>query len=116
MLETSNANNLLEVVMNIHIPQVERKSELFSYLLAAFAVFTLLMLSLSFIRMAELRLPVPSVDIYQPQTEKTNMPVAIPAPIPPVEQVQSIVTPEAAANTQSILVPQIVPAPAPSVP
>lgn len=102
--------------MNIHFPQVERKSQLSSYLLAAFTVFTLLMLSLSFIRMAELRLSVPSVDIYQAQTEKTNMPVAIPAPMPPVEQVQSVVKPEAAGNTPLILVPQFVPAPAPSVP
>ncbi len=102
--------------MNIPFPQVERKSHLISYLLAAFAVFTILMLSLSFIRMAELRLPVRSVDIYQAQTEKADIPVAIPAPIPPVEQIHSIVTPGPAGNTKSILVPQSVPAPTPSVP
>lgn len=102
--------------MNIPFPQVERKSALFSYLLAAFAVFTLLMSSLSIIRMAELRLPVPVIDIHQAQTEKANLPVAIRAPIPPVEQVQLTVTPGPAGNTKSILVPQIVPVPAPSVP
>lgn len=107
---------LLEVVMNIHFLQVERRSQLFSYLLAAFAVFTLLMLSLSFIGIAELRLSVLTVDAYQAQAEKMKIPVAIPAPTPPVEQVQSIVIPEAAANTQLILAPQIVRAPAPSVP
>ena len=101
--------------MNIHFPQVERRSQVFSYMLAVFALFTLLMLLLSFMRMAELRLPVPGTSIHTAQTEKTNIPVAVPAPMPPMEQAHSIVTPEPVGNTQTILVPQIVPAPAPSV-
>lgn len=102
--------------MNIHFQQVERKSQVFSYMLAGIALFTMLMLALSFIRMAELRLSVPSVSSPTTQTEKTNIPAAIAAPMPPNEQVPSVATPEPAGNTQSILVPQIVPAPAPSVP
>jgi hypothetical protein len=111
----SNANNILEVDMNIHFPQVERKSQVSSYMLAVFALSTMLLLALSFIRMFELRLSVPSISVHTSQAENTNIPVAIPVPVPPVEQAQSIVTPEPAGNTPTILVPQIVPAPAPSV-
>lgn len=102
--------------MNIHFPQVERKPQVFSYMLAVFALFTMLMLFLSFIRMFELRLSVPSISVHTSQAENTNIPVAIPAPLPPVQQAQSFVTPELAGNTQTILVSEIIPAPAPSVP
>ena len=102
--------------MNIHFPQVQRKSQVNSYLLAAFATFTMLMLVLSLSRQVEIHLSVPSVSIQAVQPANSDVPVAIPAPLPPVEQTQAIVTPEPTGNATSILVPQAIPAPAPSVP
>jgi hypothetical protein len=102
--------------MNIHYPQVERKSQLSSYLLAAFAIFTVLMFALSLSRHAGLHWAVPTVTVQAAQAENSDLPVAIPAPPPPAEVTQPIVTPEPAGNTPSILVPQVIPVPAPSVP
>ena len=100
--------------MNIHFQQVEKKSQLFSYILAAFAVFTVLMLTLSIIRHTELHLSSPSVQAVS--SENTNVPVAIPAPLPPDEQAQTIATPEPFGNSQTVFVPQAIAAPMPSVP
>lgn len=102
--------------MNIHFQQVEKKSQVFSYILAAFAVFTIVMLALSFSRQANLRLPIPSVSLQAVHSENTHMPVAIPAPLPPAEQTQTIATPELFGNSQAVLVPQAIAAPMPSVP
>lgn len=102
--------------MNIHFQQVEKKSQSFSYILAAFAVFTVLMLTLSISRHAELHLSSPSVSLQAVNSENTNVPVAIPAPLPPAEQVQTIATPEAFGNSQAVLAPQAIAAPMPSVP
>ena len=102
--------------MNIHFSQVERRSQWSSYMLAAFAVFTVLMFALSLSRHAELHWSVRSVSVQATQIENSDVPVAIPAPLPPVEQAQPIATPEPAGSARSILVPQIVPVPVPSVP
>jgi hypothetical protein len=102
--------------MNIHFQQIEKKSQLFSHILAAFAVFTVVVLTLSFVRQAELRLFIPTVSIQAVHSENTLVPVAIPAPLPPAEQAQTIVTPEPFVNSQAVLVPQPVAAPMPSVP
>jgi hypothetical protein len=102
--------------MNVHFVQVERKSQLFSYLLAAFAIFTVLMFALSLSRHAELHWSVSAVTVQAAQAENSDLPVAIPAPLPPAEVTQPIVTPEPAGTTPSSLVPQVIPAPVPSVP
>lgn len=102
--------------MNIHFQQVERKSPVVSYLLAAFAIFTVLMFVLSLSRHAELHWSVPSVTVQAAQTKHGDLPVAIPAPLPPAEQAQAIATPEAASSPESSVVPQAIAAPVPSVP
>ncbi len=115
MVDT-NKNLLLEADMNIHFQQVEKKSQVFSYILVVFAVFTVLMLTLSISRHAELRLSSSSVSLQTVHPENTNAPVAIPAPLPPAEQAQTIITPEPFGNSQAVLVPQAIAAPMPSVP
>lgn len=102
--------------MNIHFSQVERKSQFYSYLLAAFAVFTALMLTLSLSRHAELHWSLPSTSGQAVQIADDNLPVPIPAPLPPAGQTQAAARPEPVGNTSSIFVLQAVPAPAPSVP
>ena len=102
--------------MNIHFTQVERKSQLPSYLLAAFGIFTALMLTLSLSRQAEIHWPAPSSSGQAVQTVDSSLPVAIPAPLPPAGQAQAAATPEPVGNSSSILVPQVIPAPYPSVP
>ena len=102
--------------MNIHYPQVERRSQLSSYLLAAFAILMGLMFVMSLVRHVEIHWSVPSASIQTAQIENSDMPVVIPAPLPPAEQAQSIATPEPDMNAPSILMPQAIPAPAPSVP
>ena len=102
--------------MNIHFQQVEKKSQVFSYILAAFAVFTVLMLTLSFSRHTDLHLSIPSTSIQVVHSENTHLPVAIPAPLPPAEQAQTNATPEPFGNSQAVLVPQAIAAPMPSVP
>lgn len=102
--------------MNIHFPQVERKSQLFSHLLIAFAAFTVLMLILSFYRQIDLRLSIPSVSMQTAHTAINDGPVPVPAPLPPATQAQAISTPEPIENPSVILAPQVIPAPVPSVP
>lgn len=102
--------------MNIHYPQVERRSQLSSCLLAAFAILMGLMFVLSLGRHVELHWPIPSASIQTTLIENSDMPAAIPAPKPPAEQAQSITTPEPDGNVPSILSPQAIPAPAPFVP
>lgn len=102
--------------MNIHYPQVERKSQLSSHMLTAFAICMAMMLVLSLVRHVEIHWPVPSISVQTVQPGNSDLPVAIPAPPPPAEQAQIIVTPEPGGNAASILAPQAIPAPAPSVP
>ena len=102
--------------MNIHFSQVERKSQVVSYLLAAFAVFTAFMLTLSLIRDAEFHWFVPSTAVQAVQTIGNDLPIAIPAPLPPAEEAPAIATPEPVGSSPSILVPQVIAAPMPSVP
>lgn len=102
--------------MNIHFPQTERKSHLVSQLLVAVVAFTLLMVALRVSRGVEIHFSIPSISIQAVQPVNSDLPIAVPAPLPPAEQPQAIVTPEAAGNATSILVPQAIPAPAPSVP
>jgi hypothetical protein len=107
-------NFYLEVAMNTYFPQVEKRSHLSSYVLAVFAICTLLMLVLSFSRFFENRWSMPSVPSGVVTTESANMPVAIPAPVPPTDQVQMSVTPLPAGSLNPV--PQVVPVPVPSVP
>ena len=102
--------------MNIHFMQVERKSQLPSYLLAAFGIFTALMLTLSLGRHAEIHWSAPAASSQAILTVDQHLPVAVPAPLPPAGQAQSVLTPEPAGTATAILVPQVIPAPAPSVP
>ena len=102
--------------MNIHFPQVERRSQLSSYILAAFAIFTVLMFALSLSRHVELHWSVPSVSIQVAQAENNDFPAVIPAPLPPAVQTQASVTLEPAAEAPAVLVPQVIPAPLPYVP
>ena len=102
--------------MNIHFSQVERKSQVFSYLLAAFAVFTASMLALSLGRHAAIHWSAPVTSSQAIQIVDQHLPVAVPAPLPPAEQAQALLTPEPAGTAPAILVPQVIPAPAPFMP
>lgn len=102
--------------MNIQFPQVERKSQSFTHLLVVFAVFTILMTTLSLSRHIEFHWSIPSVSIQTAPIENSDAPIAIPAPKPPAEQAQSISTPEPVGNVPASLPPLAIPAPAPSVP
>jgi hypothetical protein len=102
--------------MNIYYPQVERRSQLSSYLLAVCGVCTVLMLALSLSRDAGLHWAVPSVSVQAVEIEDSGLPVAIPAPLPPAGQAQAVTTPEPAGTAPSILIPQAIPAPLASVP
>lgn len=99
--------------MNIYFPQVEKRAHLFSYLLAVFAICTALMLMLSFTNYFAHRWSMSSVSSEVVSTESAGMPVAIPAPLPPAEQIQVSMT-TSPANTNPV--PQAVPVPMPSVP
>ena len=105
-----------EVTMNIHFQQVEKKSQMFPFILAVFAVFTIVMLALSFSRHAELHLSSPSMSLQVAHSESTSLPVAIPAPLPPAEQDQTTASPEPFGTSQAVLLPQAIAAPMPSVP
>ena len=101
--------------MNIHFSQVERRSQLFSYLLAALAIGTVMMLILSFHQYFGHRgTMLSSTSSQVVHTEISNTPVAIPAPLPPAEQIHLSITsmPDDGENP----VPQVVPIPVPSVP
>lgn len=102
--------------MNIHFPQTERKSHLVSQLLVAVVAFTLLMVALHLSRGVEIHFSVPSISIQAVQPANSDLPVAVPAPLPPAEATTANSTPEPDGNATSILVPQAIPAPAPSVP
>lgn len=98
--------------MNIYYPQVEKRSQLSTYLLVVFVICTVLMLILSFNRFSENRWNMSSASSQVVSAESISIPVAIPAPVPPAEQIQVAAAPlPAGANP----VPQAVPAPAPSV-
>ncbi len=100
--------------MNIHFQQVEKKSQVFSYMLVAMAVFTVSMLILNVGRHSELHQSSPSLPGQRVYTVDSNMPVAIPAPLAPQEQVQMTTTP--VTSTMPAPLPQAVPAPMPDVP
>lgn len=102
--------------MNIQFPQVERKFQSFTHLLVIFAVFTILMTTLSLSRHIEFHWSIPSVTIQTAPIENSDAPIAIPAPKPPSEATQAISTPEPNGNAVTSLTPQLIPAPAPSVP
>ena len=102
--------------MNIHFAQVERKVQLSSYLLAAFAIFTALMLALSLSRHADLHWSVPSTARQVTGSVDSDLPVPVPAPLPPADVTQSTVTPEPPGDSQSILMPQVIAVPMPSMP
>jgi hypothetical protein len=87
---------------------------LFSYLLAAFAICTVLMLALSFSHFFEQRWSMPSASSHVVRTESSNMPVPIPAPLPPPDQIQVSIAPLSSGNANPV--PQAVPIPVPSVP
>jgi hypothetical protein len=102
--------------MNIHFPQLEKRSQVFSYTFIVLATFIVLSITLGLSRHTELHLSIPSILIPVERTENMNWPVAIPAPTPPVQQTPAIAVPEAAENGQAALVPQAILVPMPSVP
>lgn len=103
--------------MNIHFQQVERKSQSFTYLLVVFAVFTILMMTLSLSRHIAIRLSAPSTSMPAAYTENSELPAAIRAPIAPTAGSTIITTtPQPAGNIAVTLVHQPIPAPMPSVP
>ena len=102
--------------MNIYFSQVVGKTPFASYLLAAFGVFTALMLTLSLSRHADLHWSVPSPSVQGIHAVENNVPAAVPAPLPPAGPSQPVATSEPAGAGMVILAPQAVPAPAPSVP
>lgn len=102
--------------MNIHYPQVERKSQSSSYMLTAFAICMAMMLVLNLVRHVEIRWSIPSISVQAAQIENGTVPIAIPAPLSPAEAIQATSTPEPDGNASSNLMPQAIPAPAPSVP
>jgi hypothetical protein len=103
--------------MNIHFQQVERKSQSFTYLLVVFAVFTILMMTLSLSRHIAIRLSAPSLPMPAAYTENSELPAAIRAPIAPTAGVVIVITtPQPAGNIAVTLVHQPIPAPMPSVP
>lgn len=102
--------------MNIHFHQVERKTPFASYWLAAFGIFTALILTLNFSHHAELHWSAPSTSVQVIHAVENNLPVAVPAPLPPAGSAQAAATPEPVGAESAILVPQVIPAPHPSVP
>lgn len=102
--------------MNILYPQVERKSQLSSYILTVFAICMAVMLVLSLVRRVEIHWPVSSASVQTAQIEHSDMPAVIPAPPPPAEATTAISTPEPVGNASLHPVPQIIRAPMPSVP
>jgi len=99
--------------MNIYFPQVEKRSQVFAHVLAAFAISVALMLALSFNQYFAHRWSISSASSEIVSAEMSNVPVAIPAPLPPAEQIQvSMMVLSGSADP----VPQAVPVPVPSVP
>ena len=100
--------------MNTYFLQVEKRSQWSSYLLAAFALITMLMLILSFshffAQRGNVHLTSPAVVL----TESSGAPVAIPAPVPPTQQIQ--IATAALPSMSASSVPQAVANPVPSVP
>ena len=99
--------------MNIYFPQAEKRSQLFSYLLAAFAICTLMLLILSFSRFFENRWSMPSASSQVVHSE-SSVPVPIPAPLPPADQIEVSIAPLSSGSANPV--PQIIPVPVPSVP
>ena len=100
--------------MNIYFLQVEKRSQLFSYLLAAFAICMVLMLVLSFNQSFANRWAMPSASSQVVRAESNNVPVPIPAPQPPAEQLQ-LANASVPADGENP-VPQVIAIPVPSVP
>lgn len=100
--------------MNIHFQQAETKSKGFSYILAALSVCTVMLMILNISRQTELHLSTPSSTKQGVYMESSGMPVAIPAPLPPVEQLQAIATPTPSSTPSPL--PQAVPVPVPDLP
>lgn len=101
--------------MNIHFQQVEKKSQVFLYMLVVVVVFTVCMVISNTSQTVNLRLPIHSASSMQAAYGKiSNIPVAIPVPVPPAEQVQ--MTLAAVPSSTPSPVPQAVPVPVPSLP
>lgn len=104
--------------MNIHFPQLERKSQLFSHLLIAFAAFTVLVLALSLSRHTVIRFSATSLYMPAAYTENSDLPVAVPAPVlPATVQVIATATPQPAGDNMATVSTHLpIRAPMPSVP
>lgn len=104
--------------MNIHFPQVERKSQLFSHLLIVFATFMVLVLALSLSRHTAIRFS--AISLYMPAayTENSDLPVAVPAPVSRATvQVIVTATPQPAGDNMAVVSAHLpIRAPMPSVP
>ncbi|HEY5730834.1 MAG TPA: hypothetical protein VIS72_12335 [Anaerolineales bacterium] len=104
--------------MNIHFPQVERKSQLFSHLLIAFAAFTVLVLALSLSPHTAIRFSATSMYMPAAYTKNSDWPVAVPAPVSPATvQVLATATPQPAGDNMTVVSTHLpIRAPMPSVP
>lgn len=104
--------------MNIHFPQVERKSQLFSHLWAAFATFTVLILVLSLSRHIAIRLSIPSRYMPAAYTENSDLPAVVPAPLSPsTVQVIATATPQPSGDNMTAVSAHLpIRVPMPSVP
>jgi hypothetical protein len=100
--------------MNIHFQQDEKRSQVFFYMLVALAVFTVSLLILNIGWHSEFRLSVPSSSPQEALMENSSLPVAVPAPLPPAEQLQGTVTPAPSATPGPL--PQAIAAPVPDLP
>ena len=102
--------------MNIHFEQSEKKLRVFLYMLVIVAVFSVFVLISNTSGTVDLHLSMPSsLASGQPAYGKvSNMPVAIPAPLSPANEVHKTAT-SIPSSTPSPL-PQAVPAPVPHRP
>ncbi len=100
--------------MNIHFQQAEKKSQVFFYIFVALAFLSAMMVLLNASSRVEVHLSIPASSAQGVALENNTMPVAIPAPLPPAEQVQSTNTPAPSATVG--LLPQAVPVPTPDLP
>jgi len=101
--------------MNIHFQQVEKKSQVFFYILVVGVAFAISMVILNAVHTNNLHLSIPSsVPGQAAHGGMNSLPVAIPAPQPPAKQVQAALSPVASPTPSPL--PQAVAVPVPTLP
>jgi hypothetical protein len=101
--------------MNIQFQQVEKKSQVFSYILMVGVAFAISMLILNAVRTNNLHLSIPSSVSGQAAYGGMNsLPVAIPAPQPPAEQIN--MAPTLVVSSTPSPLPKAVAVPVPTLP